>query len=146
MAIRVGHTWLLYMPPGLRSGDVVLTFKVGANVNTDENWAKHAFCPSATISRREYAVLAKGVPTKEATAMKEGTALRALRRDNNTKSINKIRPLAHKKSVRAAVVLHLSSVNEAQALCRNGLVWNAMVYDCEPFDASIQYRQCFKCY
>jgi hypothetical protein len=46
----------------------------------------------------------------------------------------------------AALILHLSNVKAAQKLCSTGLLWDAEIFDCEPYDATVRIRQCFKCY
>ena len=31
-------------------------------------------------------------------------------------------------------------------LCSDGLLWEAQIFDCEPYDATLQVRQCFRCF
>ena len=33
----------------------------------------------------------------------------------------------------------------AQKLYRNGLLWEAQIFDCEPYYAEAEVRQCYKC-
>jgi hypothetical protein len=46
----------------------------------------------------------------------------------------------------AALILHLSDIKIAQELCSTGLLWDAEIFDCEPYDAIVRIRQYFKCY
>jgi hypothetical protein len=45
-----------------------------------------------------------------------------------------------------ALILHLSDIKVAQELYNIGLLWDAEIFDCEPYDAIIRIRQCFKYY
>jgi hypothetical protein len=35
---------------------------------------------------------------------------------------------------------------EAQSLCDNGLIWEAQIFDCEPYSPELELRQCFSCH
>jgi len=45
----------------------------------------------------------------------------------------------------ATLLIGCRTVETAQKLCRNGLLWEAQIFDCEPYYAEAEVRQCYKC-
>lgn len=45
----------------------------------------------------------------------------------------------------ATLLIGCRTVETAQKLCRNGLLWEAQIFECEPYYAEAEVRQCYKC-
>ena len=43
------------------------------------------------------------------------------------------------------LLIRYRTVETAQKLCRNGLLWEAQIFDCKPYYAEAEVRQCYKC-
>ena len=43
-------------------------------------------------------------------------------------------------------VLYLRSVEAATCLCERGLVWEAQIFNCEPYSSDLRLRRCFGCH
>jgi len=135
----------------LRSGDTVVTFAEKAALYTqDEAWVEKAFGATAKLTRRTFAVVAKGVPTnKLKNALQDEKAfLQALRRENGNQAVVSCKPIMPKNGhiPVAAMVLHINEAESARALCEQGLLWEARYFDCEPYSPNVAPRQCYKCY
>ena len=50
------------------------------------------------------------------------------------------------KAKTTMLVLELVEWEEANGLCYKGLVWNAQLFNCEPYDATLRPKQCFNCF
>jgi hypothetical protein len=130
------------------SGDVVLTFREGATkYKANEEWIKGAFGATARPSRREYTLVAKGLNTsrlKDAHCQ-PGELLTELQKTNTTE-ITRITPRLPKNDrVYAALIIGVSSEEAATSLCRDGLVWEAQIFTCEPYVQGIEVVRCFNC-
>ncbi|KAB5515663.1 hypothetical protein GE09DRAFT_1263135 [Coniochaeta sp. 2T2.1] len=97
------------------------------------------------VTRREYAVLVKGVP---AGPLKAAQNLFQELQDINGKAITRAKPMFRKETgnPRASLVVHLNDVGAAKVLCDEGLIWEAQIFHCEPYATELQFRQCYKCY
>jgi len=132
----------------LPSGDVILTFKeaVGTEDNTD-SWVKTAFGPTAILHRREVAVIVKGLPAQRLRTADDTELLKALQKDNTIHITRCKKILPKNRDLKyATATLHVSNVDAAKRLCSDGLIWEAQIFDCEPFCADLRTQQCFKCY
>ncbi len=133
----------------LGSGDIILTFKEDAqHYKTSENWIQRAFGPKAQRASRAIVVLAKRLPqrhVKRATSQEGDAFLKELQEGNDI-TIIKVKARLPKESDYASLLLSCSSVHGAQKLCRDGLLWEAQLFQCEPYYAEAEVRQCYKCY
>lgn len=132
----------------LPSGDTVLTFeKNSAQYTHSDTWVKSVFGETATLYRREVAVMAKGLHADRLRAVgSDATLAKALQgRYPAISRCKRVMP-RNKEGRFAALVLHISSVDAAKALCTDGLIWEAQIFDCEPYCSELQIRQCYKCY
>jgi hypothetical protein len=134
----------------LRSGDTIITFSNAAREMTAGNstWVQAAFGTTATISRREVAVIAKGLPATKLRNHHDETQLAEALRGRNGSSITKCKRSLPRntQSAYAALILFVSDANEAKALCENGLLWDCQYFDCEPYEPSLRITQCFRCF
>jgi hypothetical protein len=131
----------------LQSGDMVVTFK-GTAVGRDDTWVAAAFGPDAMLRHREVAVIAKGVPTGLLLAAHDDQALTAELRADNSPGILRCRRDLPKntQAAHSSLIVYLSSASAAQEIICRGLVWQARMFDCEPFDPNLRFLQCFNCY
>jgi hypothetical protein len=130
------------------SGDTVLTFSSNTDTITkDTEWVQTAFGHTAEVKRREFTVVAKGLPAARLRTIHDPQALLAELRQH-TKGINRCRAhLPRQPGTRfAEVTLHMDSVATAQEACRFGVVFEAQIFNVEPYYAAAQVRRCFHCH
>jgi hypothetical protein len=130
------------------SGDTVLTFSRSADLYIgNTTWVEKAFGAEATVKRREFAVIAKGLL---ATRLREyydpEEVLKELKK--RVPAINRCRIQLLRTLYRrfAEVVLYMNSVAAVQAICRQGVIFKAQIFNVEPYYAAAQVRRCFQCY
>lgn len=126
---------------------MVITFKSPA-VGKDEAWVTAAFGPNATLRHREVAVIAKGVPMGLLTTAHDESAIAAALREDNFPGILRCRRDIPKntKAAYASLIVYMSGVEAARKAVNRGLIWQARIFDCEPFDPTLRFLQCFNCY
>lgn len=132
----------------LQSGDTLITFKEAANAyKTDDTWIAEAFGTAASRARRELTIVAKRLPQKQVRAgnAQPETFLTALQTANGCTDICRVQPRMPQRSEFATLLIGCHTVETAQKLCRNGLLWEAQIFDCEPYYAEAEVRQCYKC-
>ena len=74
------------------------------------------------------------------------TFLSSLRITNGSADICRVQPRMPQRSEFATLIIGCHTVKTAQKLCRNGLIWEAQIFDCEPYYAEAEVRQCYKCF
>jgi hypothetical protein len=71
----------------------------------------------------------------------EANLTEILRQSNSTKITRYRRSLPRNKGNKyAAFIIHISDVQAAQELCLAGLLWDAEIFECEPYDATLRVR------
>ena len=132
----------------LPSGDVVVTFdeKLPEGVE-GEGWVTKAFGNAAKLQRREIAVIAKGISLTRIKEIHEDNALLTTLRQA-CPELNRCKKMIPKNpSARfGSVLLHVSTPAAAQKLCNDGLLWEAQIFNCEPFASDVRVKQCFGCF
>jgi hypothetical protein len=130
------------------SGDTILTFNDSAEGYTKQTkWVEAAFGTKAEVKRREFAVVAKGLPAGRLRGIHDPTALlEELRK--RTPGIARCRIHLPKTSHGrfAEVTLHMGSIAAAQEACRMGVIFEAQIFNVEPYYADAQVRRCFRCH
>jgi hypothetical protein len=132
----------------LQSGDTLITFREAANAyKTDDTWIAEAFGTAASRARRELTIVARRLPQKQVRAgnAQPETFLAALQTANGCTDICRVQPRMPQRSEFATLLIGCRTVETAQKLCRNGLLWEAQIFDCEPYYAEAEVRQCYKC-
>jgi len=132
----------------LRSGDTVLTFSNNAeNYTKDTKWVGEAFGAKAEVKRREFAVIVKGMPATRLRRVHTPEELLAELR-KRTPAISRCRIQLPKspRGLFAEVVLHMSSVVAAQEVCRAGVIYEAQIFNVEPYYTAAQVRRCYRCH
>jgi hypothetical protein len=132
----------------MHSGDTVLTFTTNAeNYTKDTKWVEEAFGAKAEVKRREFAVMVKGMPAARLRSIHDPKDL-LYTLQKRTPEISRCR-VKLPKSQRgrfAEVILHMSSVAAAQAVCRAGVIFEAQIFNVEPYYPEAQVRRCFRCH
>jgi hypothetical protein len=132
----------------LQSGDTLVTFNEAAKAyKTGDTWITEAFGTTATRVRRELTVIARRLPQKQVRSgnTQPDTFLAALQTANSSTDICRVQPRMPQRSEFATLLIGCRTVETAQKLCRNGLLWEAQIFDCEPYYAEAEVRQCYKC-
>jgi hypothetical protein len=132
----------------LPSGDTVLTFKdsIPKAALQDQDWVQRAFGLTARLFESEYTVIAKGLPADRIAHTEQSLLLLDLQ--VQVPEITKIkveRPRAPTAKFTTAV-LHLRSADAATRLCERGLIWQAQIFNCEPYSADLRICRCFNCH
>lgn len=132
----------------LPSGDTVLTFLSSekAKAKCNDNWVGTAFGNKAALTPPTFAVYAKGI--RLASVPNDTSKLiTEIERTNNVK-ITQIKKTKGRPgpNPRANLVIRTSSIRDANRLCDNGLLLEAELYDCEPFNEGLRPTQCFNCF
>ena len=130
----------------LRSGDVLLTFRSETEKAAEGPWIEKAFEQGAQLRKRVYAVVAKRLPAGELRSVQAAAFLQALKGSNRVDITKCTIRLGPPGTLWASAVVLVSSVEDAQELCSNGLIWRAQLFDCEPYAQELTVRQCFRCY
>lgn len=134
----------------LPSTDVIVTFREGSKTYlATTTWVTNAFGATAELTRNEYTVMAKALPaTRVRDAHTNPTAfLREWQTSNETDDIVRAIPKLPKNpnTKYATVTLGVRNAATAAKLCRDGAIWEATYYNCEPFTQSIAIKRCFRC-
>ena len=133
----------------LQSGDTLITFKEAANAyKIDDAWIAEAFGTAASRARRQLTIVVRRLPQKQVRAAnaQPETFLTALQSANGCTDICRVQPRMPQRSEFATLLIGCRTVETAQRLCRNGLLWEAQIFDCEPYYAEAEVRQCYKCF
>jgi len=131
----------------LQSGDTVVTFRWNASQYTSNTaLVEKAFGTGAALSRRTVTVLAKRVPAEKVRGLSWEAITKALQRDNEDAGILKVKGRMPKDERSCNLKIQVGTWIEAQALCDRGLIWEAQIFDCEPYSPELELRQCFACY
>jgi hypothetical protein len=132
----------------LPSGDTVLTFKdtIPKAALQDQGWVQRAFGPTAQLYESEYTVIAKGLPVDRITRTDQSLLLLDLQAQVPDITKLKVEPTRAPTARFTTVILHLRSTEAATRLCERGLIWQAQIFNCEPYTADLRIRRCFQCH
>jgi hypothetical protein len=131
----------------LRSGDTVVTFRWNASQYTSNaGWVEKAFGTGAALSQRAVTVLAKRIPAEKMKGLSWEAITEALQKDNEGAGILKAKGRTPKAERTCVIKIQVGTWMEAQALCDRGLIWEAQIFDCEPYSPELELRQCFACH
>lgn len=128
----------------LRSGDVVITFAEESSAFREQTeWLRPAFGPEASLHRRLFSVIIKSFPLRHLNDITD----EALSATNNVKIARKrARRPRNESATRTTLTLAVDGLDDANQLCKKGLVYKAEIFDVEPYEESVHPRQCYKCY
>ena len=132
----------------LPSGDTVLTFKdsIPKAALQDQGWVQRTFGPTARLYESEYTVIAKGLPSDRITRIDQSLLLLDLQAQ--VPEITKLK-VEHPRAPTAkftTAILHLRSADAATCLCERGLIWQAQIFNCEPYSADLRICRYFNCH
>jgi hypothetical protein len=134
----------------LPSGDTIVTFREeeAKGWHTENTaWVKTAFGPTSEIQHRAYVVIAKRVRADDLRKANLTEVAKEIARANGV-SVTKVQPKIPKAEGPryASMIVETTSVDQANRLCDRGLVWDAQIYQCEPFSGDLRPLQCYKCW
>jgi hypothetical protein len=91
-------------------------------------------------------VIAKGIPVDRITRVDQSQLLSDVQ--VQVPEVVKLKvELARAPIARfTTVILHLRNAVAATRLCERGLVWQAQIFNCEPYSADLRIRRCFRCH
>jgi hypothetical protein len=132
----------------LPSGDVILTFQdvIPKTALQDRTWVQRAFGERALLHESEFAVIVKGLPVSRTARVDPGQLLKNIQQRITEATRLKIETPRVPTARFTTAILHLRSVEAATRLCEQGLVWEAQIFNCEPYSADLRLRRCFGCH
>lgn len=132
----------------LPSGDIILTFQdvIPKAVTQDQSWVTRAFGATARLHESEFTVISKGLPASRITRVTQEQLLKDIQQRIPEVSRLKIEPPRTPTATYTTAILHLRSADAATRLCERGLVWEAQIFNCEPYSADLRIRRCFRCH
>jgi hypothetical protein len=132
----------------LPSSDVILTFQelIPLIVLSDQSWVQWAFRATTQLHESEFTVIVKGLPVDCITRVDSGRLLLDIQVQVPTLVKIKVEPPCAPTVKFTTAILHLHSAEAVTCLCERGLVWQAQIFNCEPYSAELQICQCFSCH
>jgi hypothetical protein len=129
---------------GLPSGDTIVTFlgQESKEWHTENPaWAIVAFGPTAEVQRRTYAVVAKRLCTEDLRGVTPVALAKEIVEENRMKvSRAHVRLPKSSSAWYAALLVEVYSVDNTNLRCERGMVWDAQIYQCEPFSGDLRPR------
>ena len=132
----------------LPSGDIVLTFQdsIPQVALQNQSWVQRAFGATARLFESEFTVIAKGLPVDRITRINQSQLLSDLQLKIPEITKLKIEPARAPLARFTTVILHLRSAEAATRLCDRGLIWQAQIFNCEPYSSDLRIQRCFRCH
>lgn len=131
----------------LPSGDTVLTFHSDCSTYTaDSRWVNAAFGPAASLSRRIYSMVVKGVPLEDVPQDTSDLNHTLATQNKVTIAMAKVRRPRGEAATKATLIIGTHDTDTANKLCARGVFLNAQVFRCEPYAESVRPLQCFQCH
>jgi hypothetical protein len=134
----------------LPSGSTVITFlgQESKDWHTENPaWAITAFGPTAEIRHRTYTVVAKRLRTEDVKEVSPKDMAKEMAEENRMKiSRVKVKRVRDQNARYTTLLVDVNTVEHANQLCERGLVWEAQIYQCEPFSGDLRPLQCYKCW
>jgi uncharacterized paraquat-inducible protein A len=91
-------------------------------------------------------VIAKGLPVDRNMRVDKGVLLSDIQAHIPEVTKIKVEPARAPTAKFTTAVLHLRSAEAATRLCDRGLIWQAQIFNCEPYSADLRIRRCFQCH
>ncbi|KAM4061273.1 hypothetical protein HRG_013744 [Hirsutella rhossiliensis] len=111
------------------------------------DWLRDAFGPQATLSQGGYTLIFKGVPIKALQDRDNKTATKAIAAENKVEVIRlRARRAKGAGATKTTLILTVDGVNAANKICDQGLLLQFELFNSEPYDDSLDPKQCFRCY
>jgi hypothetical protein len=132
----------------LPSGDTILTFQeaIPKTALQDQAWVQRVFGATAQLHESEFAVIAKGLPSGRITKVDPETLLKDVQHRIPEVVRLKVEPPRTPSATFTTAILHLRSAAAATRLCERGLVWEAQIFNCEPYTPDLRVSRCYQCH
>jgi hypothetical protein len=132
----------------LPSGDIILTFQdeIPKAVTQDQGWVVRVFGDTARLHESEFTVISKGLPASRITRVTQDQLLKDIQQRVPEVIRLKVEPPRTPTATYTTAILHLRSADAATRLCERGLVWEAQIFNCEPYSSDLRIRRCFRCH
>nr|AAA21780.1 gag-like protein [Neurospora crassa] len=132
------------------TGDYVIVFDEPTRTWCWRNqaWAKEVFGPDAFITMSTVGVLVRGVPWDSVDNYTTAEAISNVAKERNPEaSIIRVRPWKRRDGEsRGLLLVEVATASAACFLQDNLFLWDGGAYPCEPFQASSNVQQCFRCW
>jgi len=132
----------------LPSGDIILTFQdsIPQTALQNQGWVQRAFGETARLFESEFTVIAKGLPVDRITRINQSQLLIDLQSQAPEITRLKVEPARTPLARFTTLILHLRSAEAAKRLCNRGLIWQAQIFNCEPYSSDLRIQRCFRCH
>ena len=126
----------------LPSSNVILTFQdsIPKVALQDQGWVQRAFGETAQLHESEFTVIAKGLPVDRITREDQSQLLSEVQVQVPEVVRLKVEPARAPTARFTTIILHLHSDIAATRLCERGLIWQAQIFNCEPYSADLRLR------
>jgi hypothetical protein len=91
-------------------------------------------------------VIVKGLPVDRIARTNQSQLLADLQLKIPELTKLKVEPARAPTARFTTAILYLHSAEAATRLCDRGLIWQAQVFNCEPYSADLRIRRCFNCH
>ncbi|EAQ85704.1 hypothetical protein CHGG_06957 [Chaetomium globosum CBS 148.51] len=110
----------------------------------NRGWITKAFGQAAEERKRTFTVLAKGILKRDL----KGVTEEEFGRSTGLSTVERVRfRIPTREGItRATALISLASQEEAKKACEEGVLWQAQLFDCEPYWGALQATQCYKCW
>ena len=132
----------------LPSSDVILTFQesIPLIALSDQSWVQRAFGATAQLYESEFTVIAKGLPVDRISRVDSSQLLLDIQVQVPALVKIKVELPRTPTAKFTTAILHLRCTEAATCLCERGLVWQAQIFNCEPYSTELRIRRCFSCH
>jgi hypothetical protein len=146
----------------LQSGDYAITLDTK---EAKEHWQSNTswlsiFGTAATVTRREFAILAHGIVINQIQTQNQSDAIQKIYDQNaglqhkvqilrvawTRRTIKKWEQRGRVPNEKGPLLISLASPEQANHLIDAGLIWGYQIHECEPYCGDCQVTQCFRCY
>ena len=105
-----------------------------------------AFGPEAKLYESEFTVIAKGLPANLLYSTADALLLQEIKVVVPETIRCKLECRRDPVVRYTTCIIYLCNIDVAERLCERGLVWQAQIFNCEPFSVELRFSYCFKCY
>ncbi|CCE34659.1 uncharacterized protein CPUR_08594 [Claviceps purpurea 20.1] len=121
----------------LPSGDTVVTFREPARPHIEADaWVKTAFGPEAALSRRLFTIIVKSFPVRLSDKQDTTEMAKQLIASNGPGIAKVTTRKPRGSSTFSPLIVAVDSVETANRLCDNGIVYESEIFDAMPYNGA----------